>query len=75
MTKDLLRFKGRAPSRREIGGLLRQPYLIPPNKQADDLFRDFQRYRIHLALVVNERGSILGMVTMDDLLGELMGDE
>jgi len=75
VTKDLLRFKGRSPSRREIAGLLRQPYLIPPNKQADDLFRDFQRYRIHLSLVVNERGSILGMVTMDDLLGELMGDE
>ena len=75
VTKDLLRFKGREPTRRELSGLLRQPYLIPPTKQADDLFRDFQRYRIHLALVVNERGAILGMVTMDDLLGELMGDE
>ena len=75
VSKDLLKFKGRNPSSRQILGLLRQPYLIPPTKQADDLFRDFQRYRIHLALVVNERGSILGMVTMDDLLGELMGDE
>ena len=75
VSKDLLRFKGRNPSSRQILGLLRQPYLIPPTKQADDLFRDFQRYRIHLALVVNERGSILGMVTMDDLLGELMGDD
>ncbi|MEC7241356.1 MAG: hemolysin family protein [Myxococcota bacterium] len=75
VSKDLLRFKGRNPSSRQILGLLRQPYLIPPTKQADDLFRDFQRYRIHLALVVNERGTILGMVTMDDLLGELMGDD
>ncbi len=75
VTKDLLQFKGREPHSRELSGLLRQPYLIPPTKQADDLFRDFQRYRIHLALVVNERGAILGMVTMDDLLGELMGDE
>jgi putative hemolysin len=75
VTKDLLRFKDRDPTARDLAGLLRQPYLIPPTKQADDLFRDFQRYRIHLALVVNERGAILGMVTMDDLLGELMGDE
>jgi CBS domain containing-hemolysin-like protein len=75
VTKDLLQFRGRESSSRALAGLLRQPYLIPPTKQADDLFRDFQRYRIHLALVVNERGSILGMVTMDDLLGELMGDE
>jgi putative hemolysin len=73
--KDLLRFKGRDPSPRELAGLLRQPYLIPPTKQADDLFRDFQSYRIHLALVVDERGGILGMVTMDDLLGELIGDD
>jgi putative hemolysin len=75
VTKDLLRFKGHDPSPRELAGLLRQPYLIPPTKQADDLFRDFQRYRIHQALVVDERGAILGMVTMDDLLGELIGDE
>lgn len=75
VTKDLLRFKGRAPSPRELTGFLRQPYLIPPTKQADDLFRDFQRYRIHLALVVDERGAILGMVTMDDLLGELIGED
>lgn len=75
VTKDLLRFKGREPSPRELSDLLRQPYLIPPTKQADDLFRDFQSYRIHQALVVDERGAILGMVTMDDLLGELIGDE
>jgi len=73
-SKDMLRFQERPASRRELKGLWREPYFVPASKTADDLLSDFQRYRIHLAFVVNEHGTLLGLITMDDLLGELIGD-
>ncbi len=73
-SKDMLKFRDRPASRRELKGLWREPYFVPASKMADDLLSDFQRYRIHLAFVVNEHGTLLGLITMDDLLGELIGD-
>ncbi len=75
LAKDLLRFKGsRSPGPRELKTLLLEPYFVPTSKPASELLRELQLARSHLALVVDEHGSIDGVVTMDDLLGELVGD-
>ncbi len=75
LAKDLLRFKGsRQPGPRELKALLLEPYFVPTSKEASELLRELQLARSHMAIVVDEHGSIDGLVTMDDLLGELVGD-
>ena len=75
LTKDLLRFKDRnPPGSRQLQRLLQTPYYVPDTKTADDLLQEFQRYRTHIAIVVNEHGALGGVVTLDDLLEELVGE-
>jgi CBS domain containing-hemolysin-like protein len=50
------------------------PTFIPKTKPIDDLLREFQKLHNHMALVVNERGSVIGLVTLEDLLEELVGE-
>ena len=54
--------------------LLRPPTFVPVSTRASDVFRELRRRKVHLALVVDEYGGIAGLVTMEDLLGELFGD-
>jgi putative hemolysin len=54
--------------------LLREPYFIPWSKKGLDLFKDFQKKKIHMAIAVDEYGGIAGLVTMEDLLEELFGE-
>lgn len=49
-------------------------YFVPATKPIDDLFREFQKSHVHMAVVVNEYGSVLGLITIDDLLEELVGE-
>lgn len=75
MTKDLLRFKGKnPPNAKDLRALLQEPFFVPRTKRAEDLLRDFRAKRVHMALVVDEHGSLTGLVTLDDLLGELVGE-
>jgi CBS domain containing-hemolysin-like protein len=75
LAKDLLRYKGaRSPGPRELRALLVEPYFVPTSKPASELLRELQIARSHMALVVDEHGSIDGLVTMDDLLSELVGE-
>ena len=62
------------PTARQIRKLLRPPHFVPPGKRAEDLLDEFRRHKFHLSLVVDEHGSVLGLVTLDDLLGELVGE-
>jgi len=74
--KDLLRVRGQG-KRGEEGGLrplLRSPHFIPVSKKIDDLLKEFQKRRIHLAIVVDEYGKTAGLVTLEDLLEELFGE-
>jgi len=56
-----------------IGPLLRQPYVVHADKPVGELFREFRARKVHIALVLDEYGSLVGLVTMEDLLGELFG--
>ena len=54
--------------------LIRDPYFIPENKKLDDLLKEFQQLKIHLAVVVDEYGGNSGIVTMDDIVEEIVGE-
>jgi len=54
--------------------LARKALFIPPTKKLDDLLRDFQREKTHIAIVVDEYGGTEGVVTLDDILEEIIGD-
>lgn len=54
--------------------LIRKPYFIPENKKIDDLLKEFQNMKMHLAIVVDEYGSANGLVTLEDVLEEIVGD-
>lgn len=54
--------------------LMRQPYFVPDTKLIEDLLREFQQKRIHFAVVVDEFGGTSGIVTMEDILEEVIGD-
>ena len=71
--KDLCGLDLAAPGFR-LEPLLRPPIFVPLGMPAGDVFRELRRRKVHLALVVDEYGGIAGLVTMEDLLGELFGD-
>ena len=54
--------------------LIRPAFFIPENKKIDDLLYDFQEKRVHIAVVVNEYGETEGIVTMEDIIEEIVGD-
>lgn len=54
--------------------LIRQPFFVPENKKIDDLLREFQERKIHMAIVVDEYGGTSGIVTLEDVIEEIVGD-
>lgn len=58
----------------DVATVVRPPLYVPESKRASDLLRDMQRKRMQMALVVDEYGSICGLVTIEDLLEELVGE-
>lgn len=54
--------------------LLRTPYFIPENKKLDDLLKEFQSKKVHLAVVVDEYGGTSGIITLEDVIEEIVGD-
>lgn len=54
--------------------LLRKPYYVPESRMIDDLLEDFRKLKIHLAIVIDEFGGTQGLVTMEDVLEEIVGD-
>lgn len=71
--KDLLRYRNEKDDF-QWRQLLRAPYFIPESKMIDDLLMEFQKNRVHIAIVVDEYGCISGMVTMEDILEEIVGE-
>ena len=58
----------------EWSKLLRDPYFIPENKKLDDLLKEFQSKKVHLAVVVDEYGGTSGIITLEDVIEEIVGD-
>lgn len=58
----------------DIKELLRKPYLIPESKKLNSLLREFQRRHVHMAVVVDEYGGVSGIVSLEDIIEEIVGD-
>jgi len=58
----------------ELADLVRKPFFVPATKRIDSLLREFKRRRVHMAIVVDEYGGMSGIVTMEDLLEEIVGN-
>jgi putative hemolysin len=70
--KDLLPFI--STQEFDWADLMRKPYFIPENKKIDDLLKEFQDMKMHMAIVVDEYGGANGLVTLEDVLEEIVGD-
>ncbi len=71
--KDLLPHLGKTASFR-WQSLIRPPYFVPETKKIDDLLREFQTDKVHIAIVVDEFGGTSGLVTLEDILEEIVGE-
>ncbi len=73
--KDLLPFlKGSAAERPALRSILRTPVFVPESMSVDDLLHEFQRRKVHIAIVLDEYGGTAGLVTIEDLLEEIVGE-
>jgi magnesium and cobalt transporter len=72
--KDLLRFWGQSLDNLVMEDILRAPYLVPESKRASELLKEFRETRVHIAIVIDEYGGTSGLVTIEDLLEEIVGD-
>ncbi len=75
-TKDLLPelIKERDEEMRSLGDILREPYFVPETKHVDDLLQEFQLTHNHMAIVLDEYGGVSGLVTIEDVLEEIVGE-
>ena len=71
--KDLLPHLGK-PATFRWQSLIRPPYFVPETKKIDDLLRDFQENKVHIAIVVDEFGGTSGLITLEDILEEIVGE-
>lgn len=71
--KDLLPHLSK-PANFRWQSLIRPPYFVPETKKIDDLLREFQENKVHMAIVVDEFGGTSGIVTMEDILEEIVGE-
>ena len=72
--KDLLKQWGTDENSRSVREIMRPPYFIPESKNLEQLLQDFKRKRIHLAIVIDEYGGTSGLITIEDLLEQIVGD-
>ena len=74
--KDLFRFLSDSDNREKfsLGNIIRQPYFVAASKRTDELFRELQRKKIHIAIIIDEYGGTAGIVTIEDLLEEIVGN-
>lgn len=74
LAKDLLPVLPKPPAHFSIATIMRDPYFVPDTKPVDDLLAEFRTQSVHLAIVLDEFGGTYGLVTMEDLLEEIVGE-
>lgn len=72
--KDLLKLTSSAKDQVSLRGLLRPAYFVPETKKVDELLAEMQSQRIHMGLVVDEYGGVAGLVTLEDIVEEIVGE-
>jgi CBS domain containing-hemolysin-like protein len=72
--KDLLRHLHAGKPDVALNTIMREPYFVPETKKVAELLREMQRKRVHIAIVLDEYGSVAGLATIEDLLEELVGE-
>src|SRR5260364_8337 len=72
LAKELLRFYAQADF--DMRSMLRAPFFIPEAKHLNVLLRDFRAHRNHMAIVVDEYGGVAGLVTIEDVLEQIVGE-
>jgi putative hemolysin len=72
--KDLLRYLRDGRTDVHLGKILRPAYFIPESKKVDELLQELQQRKVHMAVVVDEYGGTAGIVTIEDLLEEIVGE-
>lgn len=72
--KDLLALLSKDKNSFQLRSILRPPYFVPEYKRIDELLREFQSKRIHMAVVVDEYGGTAGLVTIEDIMEEVFGE-
>ncbi|MFH1126978.1 MAG: hemolysin family protein [archaeon] len=72
--KDLIKYNGGKKDDLTIEKIARPPYFIPETKSLPLLLKEFRKKRIHMAIVVDESGGIEGLVTLEDILEEIVGE-
>jgi putative hemolysin len=73
-TKDMLKQMREGHDTLPIRNLVRTAYYVPETKKLDDLLREIRQKRVHLVIVIDEYGSVAGLVTIEDLVEEIVGD-
>lgn len=71
--KDLLKYLNKLENV-EIDAILRKPYFVPESKRLDSLLKEFKRRHVHIAVAVDEYGGVSGIVCMEDIIEEIVGD-
>lgn len=72
--KDLMDYLIEGRFDKNVKDLVRQAYVIPETKRISDLLREFQKRKVHISIVVDEYGTVVGLVTIEDLLEEIVGE-
>lgn len=72
--KDLLPFLAGEKVLPDLETLVRKPYFVPESKLIDELLKEFQKERIHMAIVVDEYGGTAGLITLEDVIEEIVGE-
>jgi len=72
--KDLIAYLGEDAADFRLRPLLRQPIMVPETKPVRELLGDFQRSEVHMAIVIDEYGGTAGLVTIEDVLEEIVGE-
>ncbi len=74
LIKDILPYVANREKKFDVREIMREPYFVPGTKSISDLLREFQGKKVHLAIVLDEHGGVDGIVTLEDLIEEIVGE-